>query len=164
APLKANVWLEKLWGLHSKQELTKEDFVSWSAYHASIQLDETAPSTVEAHMPLFLEFAHSDTIIKHLMNVVKAATEYLDTVQNPVLVMDQPLFAIAQSIGEAGENLSNFTDLCGKMTAEQPQFKYCSAVVKTELYPRINHDRKFSELPHAMVIAWVFSFDHINDA
>ncbi|WAR13468.1 hypothetical protein MAR_027648 [Mya arenaria] len=40
--------------------------------------------------------------------------------------------------------------MCGKMTAEQPQFKYWFV--------------EFSELPRAMVITWVFSFDHINDA
>ncbi|WAR26333.1 hypothetical protein MAR_012037 [Mya arenaria] len=85
APLKTNVWLEKLWGLLNKQELTKEDFVSWSEYHAYIQHNETAPSTIEALMSLFLAFAHSDTIVKHSMNVVKTATENLNTGQNPVL-------------------------------------------------------------------------------
>ena len=211
-------------GLLSKQELTKEDFDSWSAYHASIQQVVTAPSTIVALMPLFLECAHSVTMIKHSMNVVKAATEYLNPGQIPVLVMDQPLFAIAKTIqwnftathGEdkyviiagglhiemtafkvigdwldgsgwttaifnagiatsgvadsmlkathvtrtrhahqitaaalsimqhdaydryketllAGENLLNFTDWCGKMTAEQPQFKYWSVVLEIEL-------------------------------
>ena len=80
--------------LLSKQELTKEDF----AYHASIQQVVTAPCTVVTLMSLFLECAHSVAMIKHLMNVVKAATEYLNPGQNPVLLMDQPLFAIAKSI------------------------------------------------------------------
>lgn len=50
-------------------------------------------------MPLFLECAHSVTMIKHSMNVVKSATEYLNPGQVPVLVMDQPLFAIAKTNG-----------------------------------------------------------------
>ena len=85
-------------GLLSKQELTNEEFVSWSAYHASIQQVVTAPCTVVTLMSLFLECAHSVAMIKHLMNVAKAATEYLNPGQNPVLLMDQPLFAIAKSI------------------------------------------------------------------
>jgi len=90
-----NVWLKHMRHLLSKQELTKEDFGSWSAYHASIQQVVTAPCTVVTLMPLFLECAHSVAMIKHSMNVVKAATEYLNPGQIPVLVMDQ-LFAISK--------------------------------------------------------------------
>ena len=53
-----NVWLKLMRGLLSKQELTQEDFVSWSAYHASIQHVVTAPCTVVTLMPLFFECAH----------------------------------------------------------------------------------------------------------
>jgi len=91
-----NVLLKHMRGLLSKQELTKEEFVSCSAYHASIQQVVTATCTVVTLMPLFLEYAHSVAMIKHSMNVVKAATEYLNPGQLPVLVMDQPLFAIAK--------------------------------------------------------------------
>ena len=76
-------------GLLSKQELTNEEFVSWSAYHASIQQVVTAPCTVVTLMSLFLECAHSVAMIKHSMNVVKAATEHLNPGQIPVLVIDQ---------------------------------------------------------------------------
>ena len=95
ARFNVNVWLKHMRGL-SKQELTKEYFVSWSAYHASIQQVVTAPCTVVTLMPLFLECAHSVAMIKHSMNVVKAATEYPNPGQ--ITVMDQPLFAIAKII------------------------------------------------------------------
>lgn len=95
---KENDWLHNLRELLKKPKLTKEDFVSWAAYHASVQQDSTSLTTIVALMPLFLECAHSVTMIHHAMNVVKAATEYLNPSQVPVLVMDQPLFAIAKTI------------------------------------------------------------------
>ena len=49
-------------------------------------------------MPLFLECAHSVSMVQHSMNVVKVAIEHLIPGQIPVLVMDQPLFAITKTI------------------------------------------------------------------
>ncbi|WAQ99039.1 LOW QUALITY PROTEIN: hypothetical protein MAR_023412 [Mya arenaria] len=69
ASANSSVWLEHVRGLLSKQELTKEDFVSWSAYHALIQQVVSAPRTVVTLMPVLLECAHSVAMIKHSMNV-----------------------------------------------------------------------------------------------
>lgn len=95
---KENDWLEHVRELLKKPELDKDDFLSWASYHASLQQALTDPTTIVALMPLFLECAHSVTMIQHSMNVVKAAVEYLNPGQTPVLAMDQPLFAIAKTI------------------------------------------------------------------
>jgi len=95
---KENDWLLLLSELIRKNELAKDDYLSWAAYHASVEQAAETLTTRVALMPLFLECAYSVTIIKHHMNVVKSATEYLNPGQVPVLVMDQPLFAIAKTI------------------------------------------------------------------
>ena len=63
-----------------------------------------------------------------------------------------------------------FTDWCGKMRAEQPQFKYWAVVLEMELNIfqiiesiRTGHFLSYRE-SLSMFIPWVFSFDHINYA
>ena len=69
-----------------------------------------------------------------------------------------------------GENVLDFTDWCGKMRAEQPQFKYWSFVLEMELiiFQIIESIRTGNFLSYreslSMFIPWVFSFDHINYA
>ena len=64
----------------------------------------------------------------------------------------------------------NFADWCGKMTREQPQFRYWSIVLEIELciFHIIESIRTGNFLSYrellAMFIPWVFSFDHINYA
>jgi len=69
-----------------------------------------------------------------------------------------------------GENVLEFTDWCGKMRAEQPQFKYWAVVLEMELNIfqiiesiRTGHFLSYRE-SLSMFIPWVFSFDHINYA
>ena len=64
----------------------------------------------------------------------------------------------------------NVLDWCGKMRAEQPQFKYWSVVLEMELilFQIIEPIRTGNFLSYreslSMFIPWVFSFDHINCA
>lgn len=83
-----------------KQSLEKKEWVSWSAYHAACDNTVIPPVSINAMMPLFLENAHSVAIIKHSMTIVRDAIHHLNPGQIPVLVADQPLFALAK------ENLS----------------------------------------------------------
>ena len=71
---------------------------AWSAYHASIQTMEIPPAAIIALLPLFVENVHSVAMIKYSMDVVKAAVDYLNPGQVPVLAADQPLFAFAKQI------------------------------------------------------------------
>ena len=48
------------------------------------------PPAITALLPLFRDNAHSLAIIKHGMDVLKYATEYLNEGQIPVLEVDQP--------------------------------------------------------------------------
>lgn len=91
-------WLEHVQRLIRKSELAKDDFLSWAAFHASVHQPSRDPPTAVALLPLFEESAHSVAMIKHSMDVVKATIQHLNPGQVPVLVMDQPLFAIAKTI------------------------------------------------------------------
>ena len=73
--------------------------MSWSAYHAACQR-VTANSTQDkkALLPLFKEEAHSPAMIKHAIDVIRKAVEFLNPGQTTVVAFDQPLFAIAKQI------------------------------------------------------------------
>ena len=58
-------WLNAVVNALKKGNLAKDEWVSWSAYHASIQRTEIPPAAVNALLPLFLENAHSVAMIKH---------------------------------------------------------------------------------------------------
>ena len=74
------------------------DWISWSAYHASIQDTVMPPAAINALLPLFLDSAHSIAMIKHSMTIVQAAVQHVNPSQIPVLTADQPLFALAKQI------------------------------------------------------------------
>ena len=91
-------WLEAVMAALEKKKLDKADWVSWSAYHADIQQAVIPPAAIVALLPLFLENAHSVAMIRHSMDVVKAAVQHLNPGQVPVLAADQPLYALAKEI------------------------------------------------------------------
>ena len=99
AQLKEKRWLE-----HARQQLLKDedekgDIVAWSAFHASMQ-DESADqhTSLTQLLPLFYEKAATAAMIKHGMNVLRLATEYLNPGQVPVITFDAPLYALAKFI------------------------------------------------------------------
>ena len=91
-------WLNAVVNALRKENLANDEWVSWSAYHASIQTTEIPPAAVNALLPLFFENAHSVAMIKHSMDIVKTLVQYLNPGQIPVLAADQPLFALAKQI------------------------------------------------------------------
>ena len=74
--------------------------ISWAAYHADKQTTQDTSITVTptALLPLFHDQAHSVAMIRHAMDVVKAATNELNPGQIPVITLDQPLYAIAKQV------------------------------------------------------------------
>ena len=54
--------------------------------------------TPTALLPLFQESAHTVVMIRHSMDVVRNAVEYINAGQTPVLTFDQPLFALVKQI------------------------------------------------------------------
>ena len=96
--LKEYGWLQHVKDIFQKDELERDDNVSWTAFHASNQPPFDGPVTAVSLLPQFLENAHSVAMINHTMNTVIAAVDHLNPNQVPVIVMDQPFFAIAKQI------------------------------------------------------------------
>ena len=91
-------WLAKMKELINKENLDKNDYLSWAAFHASIQPENTRLSAHTALLPLFHEQAHTAGMILHAMKVIKDALEHINPGQTPVIAVDQPLFALAKQI------------------------------------------------------------------
>ena len=74
--------------------------ISWAAHHAENQSakDTSITVTPTALLPLFRDQAHSVAMIRHAMDVVKAAINELNPGQIPVVTLDQPLYAIAKQV------------------------------------------------------------------
>ena len=56
------------------------------------------PPAINALLPLFLDSAHSVAMIKHSMEIVRAAVQHLNPGKFPILALDQPLYALAKQI------------------------------------------------------------------
>ena len=90
------VWLNTV--KTAVEKATIDGWISWSAYHADTQRAVIPPAAINALLPLFLDNAHSVAMIRHSMNIVKAAVHHLNPCQIPVLAADQPLYALAKEI------------------------------------------------------------------
>ena len=51
-----------------------------------------------AILPLFSESSNSPAMIKHAMSVINAAVKHLNPGQIPIIILDQPLYAIAKTV------------------------------------------------------------------
>ena len=81
------------------QEISKEILdMSWAAFHASLFTDRSLQLDVSSLLPLFQEEAHSAAMIRHAIGVVSQSVRFLNPGQVPILVCDQPLYAIAKKI------------------------------------------------------------------
>ena len=91
-------WLENAKKLLSKEEIQKNDNVSWAAYRATqTSLSSHEPAIISL-LPMFTENAHSLAMIAHSMRVIRAAVAHVNPSQTPVIAVDQPLFALAKEI------------------------------------------------------------------
>ena len=113
----------------SDTPLQGDETVSWAAYHASKQPIREEPECNVAFtslLPLFYDQAKSVAMIRHSMDVIRAAVNKLNPGQIPIITVDQPLYTIAKQIQwrwpqTHGEN--HFVILFGglhiEMTAEK---------------------------------------------
>ena len=92
-------WLEHAIKLMEKEQVDDDDKIAWSAYHASLQSlsDNVLPALTQL-LPLFYEKAATAAMIKHGMDVLKKATQFLNPGQIPVIALDEPLFALAKLV------------------------------------------------------------------
>ena len=72
--------------------------ISWSTYFSRLQVSVLKPPAIIYLLPLFRDGAHSPTMVKHGMNIIKYITVHVTPGQIPVLTVDQPLYAIAKRI------------------------------------------------------------------
>jgi len=93
---KESNWIKQALVILDQDDLTADDKLGWSAYHASFNVDNIA--AICSLMPLFYEKAASPSMIKHEMDVVNAAIQLVNHGQIPVIACDQPLFAIAKYV------------------------------------------------------------------
>ena len=77
-------WLE-----HAHQN--HREWISWGAYHASIAKSLTTSKAISQMLPMFAELANTAAMVYHGMNIIRAAIEYLNLGQVPVMVVDQLL-------------------------------------------------------------------------
>ena len=99
AQLKERSWLDHACLLLEKDEIEKGDTVAWSAFHASMQGSSADfHTTLTQLLPLFYEKAATAAMIKHGINVLHWATEFLNPGQIPVVAFDAPLYALAKFI------------------------------------------------------------------
>ena len=71
-------WIEHGMQLLQKDTLKRVDYISWAAFHASLQNNPVNPSALIALLPLFYEKAATLAMIKHGMDIHKKITDHLN--------------------------------------------------------------------------------------
>ena len=70
----------------------------WSIFHAKKYISPKAVSDISAMLPIRRENSKSPKTIKHILNVLGPAIDYLNPEQPMVVGFDQPLYAIAKRL------------------------------------------------------------------
>ncbi len=125
-------WLDAVMEALTQETLEKTDWISWSAYYASIQETVIPPAAINALLPLFLDSAHSVAMIKHSMIIVQKAVQHLNPGQVPILATDQPLYALSKQIQwtwpyTLGED--HFIVMFGGLHIEMVLLKVCDLLI-----------------------------------
>ena len=98
AKVEEEKWVKHSIELLSKNILVKGDYLSWAAYHASLDTNALDYPALIALLPLFHEKAATLSMVKHGMDVLKSITAHLNPGQIPIMAFDQPLFALAKFV------------------------------------------------------------------
>ncbi|KAK3925234.1 hypothetical protein KUF71_002620, partial [Frankliniella fusca] len=79
--------------------LKDETCATWADFHSKVDIlqGENFKTSVSV-LPVFHEQAHSMSMMVHSMHVVSKAVRFLNPGQIPVIVVDQPLYALCKSI------------------------------------------------------------------
>ena len=72
--------------------------LSWSAYSAKYATNVNIIKSISSMLPLFKEDSHSVTLMIHAFKLIKKVTDFLYPGQTPVMIFDQPLYAVAKNI------------------------------------------------------------------
>ncbi len=97
-------WLEQLHDARKEEEMSDSEIFKevrmrpWPVFHSQRNEVQVRPKSSSCLLPMFPDCAHSVPMIKHSMKMAVKLTDYVNPGQTPVLVCDQPLFAIAKQI------------------------------------------------------------------
>ena len=99
-------WLEQLHFALKEEEVTNSSdemlletrMKPWPVFHSQRKAVQVKPKSASYLLPMFPDCAHSVPMIKHSMKVAVKLTDHANPGQTPVLVCDQPLFALAKQI------------------------------------------------------------------
>ncbi|KAK3926365.1 Centromere-associated protein E [Frankliniella fusca] len=96
-PATSSFDLEKSW---LENCLDSETCKTWPDFHSGEDVRRPQSEDFKTRvsvLPVFHEQAHSMDMMAHSMSVVAAATRHLNPEQTPVIVVDQPLYALCKS-------------------------------------------------------------------
>ena len=74
-------WINLVKAAIEKQAV--DNWISWSAYHANAHHVRISPPAIHALLPLFTESAHATAMLRHSLDITKAAVLYLNPGQLP---------------------------------------------------------------------------------
>src|SRR6218665_385514 len=121
-----NAWLDDIWQKWQKCSFDSDSVVSWSVYNAQNQAPVQHALSLCGMLPLFHENAHNVSMIRHSMDVVKAAVSKLNPGQVPVITFDQPPYALAKLIQwnwPESYGVSKFVIMLGGLHTEMAALK-----------------------------------------
>lgn len=108
-------------------------WLSWSAYHAKKCTNSDITLSNISLFPIFPDSSNSVAMIKHSMDVIQNAINFLNPGQVPTITFDQPLYAIAKTIqwnwpDTYGED--KFVIVMGGLHIEMAALKALGALLK----------------------------------
>eukprot|EP00058_Branchiostoma_floridae_P011619 XP_002597107.1 hypothetical protein BRAFLDRAFT_76362 [Branchiostoma floridae] len=118
-------WLSHVENIHDG-DISSESNVSWAAYHASQMGEPDTLPSINAMLPMFPEEANSASMMRHCLDVVKAAVQHANPGQIPVICVDQPLYAKMKQLQWSMDNLygeDKFAILLGGLHIEMTSYK-----------------------------------------
>ncbi len=71
-----------------------DGWTSWSTYHADAQNAIIPPAAMDDLLPLFTNTDHSVAVLRHSVDIIKAAVQYVNPDQVPIPTADHPDFVI----------------------------------------------------------------------
>lgn len=81
------------------ESTTTENFKPWAPHHADADYEVCKKHRTEVSLlPVFTEQAHTPAMMSHSMDVVISAIQYINPGQTPVIVADQPLYALMKQL------------------------------------------------------------------
>ena len=72
--------------------------ITWAVHHATQKRGKSFEVGISSLLPLIRAQAHYVATIKHAMEKIRDTVAFLNPGQTPVLVADQPLYALANQI------------------------------------------------------------------